>query len=280
MDTKRVALVGGLIVLAIVVFTQAKKMGTPAKTVAAPVKTIVEKVAYKQVLVATGDIPFGSRLTALNMQWKQWPAEAMSQEFISQNDRPNAIENLSGGVVRSAVFAGEPITDRRYVKPGTQGVMAALIQDGMRAVTTEISTESAAGGFIQPGDNVDIILTSQMPRNPTNRSSISSKMYKSVTIFENIKVLAIDQTYNVGPDGGASVIGQTATFEMTQADSETLQAAAASGDLALTLRPLMSSHDRKRPSQSKSKLNFSEDSSQTLAVYRSGHPTQVAIKGQ
>lgn len=280
MDTKRLMLIGGLVVLTFVVFTQAKKMSTPEPVAVAPVQTIVEKVSYKYILAANSDVSFGGRLSPLNMQWKQWPEEAMSPEFISQDIRPDALEAFTAAIARTPIYAGEPITERRIVMAGTKSVMSALIQPGMRAVTTEISTESAAGGFIQPGDHVDIILTSQV-QDTTGRNRNSFNVFKANTVFEDVKVLAIDQTFDVGPDGGAAVIGQTATFEMSQGDSEALQVATASGDLALTLRPISSMGDTKGKSHAKTNLMQTEEPpEQTLTVYRAGQPTQVAIQGQ
>ena len=37
--------------------------------------------------------------------------------------------------------------------------MAAILPSGMRAVSTEISPETGAGGFILPNDRVDVILS-------------------------------------------------------------------------------------------------------------------------
>jgi len=159
MDKKRLILIGGLVVLGAVVFTQAQKLNQPtAAPVQAPVVE-VEQIEYQDILAASADIPFGGRLSAGNIKWKQWPKEAMSPEYVTREERPEALEEFGAGVARAPIYVGEPISERRVVMVGDKGLMSGLLTPGMRAVATEISTESASGGFIQPGDHVDIILT-------------------------------------------------------------------------------------------------------------------------
>ena len=276
MDTKRLLLAGGLGLVALLVFTQSKRFITPAPvqvpTVAQPV---VEEVEYVDILVATEEIPFGSRLTEDSFKWKQWPADAVSEEFISNETQPQAMTELANSVVRSVIYSGEPITAKKIVKPGEQGLMASLLTPGMRAVTTRISVDTAAGGFIQPGDRVDIILTMAAPR--TTGVPAGGNLFTAKTIFENVRVLAIDQTFSTSSEAGATVIGSTATFEMSQSDSELLQQSVAQGDLTLTLRPIGVTITRPGKSHAKVERNSGEISS--LTVYRGGQPQQVAVTG-
>lgn len=281
MDTKRLILIAGLGVAAFVVFTQAKKLGAPAP--AAPVKAlapVIQKVEYVKVLVAAQNLPLGSRLNEAAMEWKQWPAEAVSPAFISNDLRPGADAELLNAIVRSPIVQGEPINEGKLVKAGDSGVMAALLRPGMRAVTTRISVDTAAGGFIQPGDRVDIILTQTVQRNRDgNNQGGNQRAYISDTIFQNVHVLAIDQTFSTSAESGATKIGSTATFEMSQGDSELLQEAVAKGDLSLTLRGIRNSRATAPTTATFSKEK--EDETQSiLTVYRGGQPQQVAIRGK
>ncbi len=280
MDKRRTFLIAGLAVAAIVVFTQVKKLGAPTviEAVGTP-ETIIEKVEYVDVLVAAQNMSLGSRVSGQTVKWKQWPAEALTPSLISNDLRPEAIDELDRAIVRSPILEGEPISESKLVKAGGSGVMAALLKPGMRAVTTRISVDTAAGGFIQPGDRVDIILTQtiQPPTIQTN-STQNERIFIADTIFENVHVLAIDQTYSTGVEGGATVIGSTATFEMSQDDSELLQQSVSKGDLSLTLRGIIRSHARARSSAKEQKDVVATESS--LTVYRGGQPQQVAVRGQ
>ncbi len=277
MNVKRLGLAAGLGIAAFVIFTQVKKLGTPApvQTVVEAPAPVVEKVQYDNVLVATAEIPFGTRINETHFSWKQWPSEAVTPEFITQENSPQAIEEFTGGVAKSIIYQNEPVSERKIVKPGSQGLMASLLNPGMRAVTTRISVDTAAGGFIQPGDHVDIILTSAAT---TTTPGIGGRgnTFVSTTIFENVRVLAIDQTISTSAESGAAIMGSTATFEMTQDDSELLQQAVAQGDLSLTLRPMVGSYSSRGKSHAKIARN--SDSQTSLTVYRNGQPQQVAIR--
>lgn len=279
MDTKRLIVFAGLAGLGFIVFTQAQKLNRPA-VATGPVETVIEKIAYQDILAASTDIPFGGRLSAQNIQWKQWPEEAMSEEYISRELEPDALDDYLSGVAKSPIYSGEPISARRVVLAGDKGLMSALLGPGMRAVASDISTESAAGGFIQPGDRVDIILTTEVEQ--TGALAFNNGFedkYASDTIFENVRVLAIDQIFDVNEEGGAAITGSTATFEMSQEDAELFQMAIAAGDLALTLRPLTSSGTGAALSRSKNRKK--KKTNPPLTVYRGGRPEQVAImRGQ
>ena len=169
MDKRRLFLIIGLLFFAGILFTLVQRLGAPAPTVAAVApETIVEKVEYDKILVAANDLSTGTRVSSSSVVWKQWPVEALTPSFISKKERPDAIEQLDRSIVRAAILAGEPMSENKLVKAGASGVMAALLKPGMRAVTTRISVDTAAGGFIQPGDKVDIILTQSLQASNVN----------------------------------------------------------------------------------------------------------------
>ncbi len=278
MDRRRLLVIVLLLILAPFMFFFLRKMGTGSTQTAQPAiqapTQIVEQVEYTDVLVANSDISFGTRLNEGNIGWKKWPAEAAAgSNFITKDDSPNALKDLRGGVVRSDVFAGETITSRKIIMPGEKSVMSALIRPGMRAAAARISVDTAAGGFIQPGDNVDIILTSSV----VSLTGGGAKRYVSETIFENVRVLAIDQTFTTSEEAGASVIGSTATFEMTQEDAELLSQSVAQGDISLILRPMGRAG---APGKSHSSIKTKSGQPDSLTIIRNGQPTQVAIRGQ
>ncbi len=135
----------------------AARMRTPA-----PAPVVVERaeaVPMTDVLVAVADIPIGNSLTANDLSWQKWPKEAAGGHFITRDARPDAREQLKGAVVRTPFYAGEPIREQKLVLGARSGFMSAILAAGMRAVSTEISPETGAGGFVLPNDKVDVILT-------------------------------------------------------------------------------------------------------------------------
>jgi pilus assembly protein CpaB len=113
--------------------------------------------------------------------------------------------------------------------------MAAILPSGMRAVSTEISPETGAGGFILPNDRVDVLLTRRL-KNP-DQSAGAPDIVTSEIILVNIRVLAIDQAPRE-KDGQNAVVGKTVTLELNPAQTATLSAARQSGTLSLALRSI------------------------------------------
>src|SRR5580700_3454668 len=144
------------------------------------------------VLVAKSDIGLGQTLTSSDMIWQSWPSSATSSTFIRRNDRPDATNQIAGSIARAPFIAGEPIREAKLVKADGSGFMAAILPTGMRAVSTEISAETGAGGFILPNDRVDVILT-RREKNPNPDRAATPDIVVSETILANIRILAIDQ---------------------------------------------------------------------------------------
>ena len=138
-----------------------------------------------------------------------------------------------GSVVREPILAGEPIVARKIVRAGDSGYMAAYLEPGMRAMAIAVSVETAAGGFILPGDRVDVLVTVELQDNSEDGGG--QTRYATSTVLQNVKVLAVDQSTRAEDDQQA-VVGATATLEVSPSDSEALALAEAAGDLSLVLR--------------------------------------------
>jgi pilus assembly protein CpaB len=188
------------------------------------------RLETEQVLVAANDIAMGTGLKPGSVRWQEWPKAAIAHGFITQASNPKAIEELENAIARGAFFQGEPIREAKIVK-SDRGYMSAILPSGQRAIATNISTETSAGGFILPNDRVDVIMT----RKSTEDGSTD---FITETILENVRVLAIDQTIEE-KDGESVVVGETATLQLTPKQAEVLTVAQQMADrLALTLRSL------------------------------------------
>jgi pilus assembly protein CpaB len=194
----------------------------------------VAKLDTTEVLVAKVDIGIGQSVSPSDMQWQTWPVAAAGSYFIRKNDRPGALEELAGSIARAPMVAGEPMREAKLIKADGSGFMAAILPSGMRAVSTEISPETGAGGFILPNDHVDVILSR---RDREAEKSSGHDSFVSETILNNIRVLAIDQTVQE-KDGQKVVVGKTATLELAPRQAETLALARQLGTLSLALRSL------------------------------------------
>jgi pilus assembly protein CpaB len=199
----------------------------------APAAPVVQ-LETVDVLIAKSDIGLGQTVKPDDLQWQTWPAATASSTFIRRNDRPDATNQVAGSIARSPFIAGEPIREQKLVKADGSGFMAAILPTGMRAVSTEISPETGAGGFVLPNDRVDVILTKH-EKNPENTSA--PDIVVSVIILMNIRVLAIDQVPKE-KDGQNVVVGKTVTLELKPEQTATLAAARQAGTLSLALRSI------------------------------------------
>jgi len=198
----------------------------PTEPLAAPLPTT-------EVLVAKSDVGLGQQVKAENLQWQAWPASAAAGNLITRAGRADAIKEVAGSIARTPFFAGEPIREQKLVKANGSGFMAAILPTGARALSTEISPETGAGGFILPNDRVDVIL-SKREKNPDGKGP---DVVQSEIILSNIRVLAIDQAPKE-KEGSNSLVGRTATLELKPEQAETLARARQSGSLSLALRSI------------------------------------------
>ncbi|MDP3803272.1 Flp pilus assembly protein CpaB [Brevundimonas sp.] len=282
-----------------------RAMGSPSKTpTAVATAAAVPARPMARVLVAAKDLQPGQRLTEGDLAWKDWPVDEVNPAFITDGSTPipsaeapagaekaaarpegavasvtRAATNLAGGgakadyvgsVVREPILAGEPIVGRKIVRAGDSGYMAAYLEPGMRAMAIRVTVETAAGGFILPGDRVDVLLTRETTLGNMGAQEGDRSKFASSTVMQNIKVLAIDQSTRAGDDEQA-VVGATATLEVGPRDAEALALAKSEGELSLVLR---SYADTGGPS---GRVAATRQSS-AIRVYRGGAPEVVVVQ--
>ena len=286
--------------LGLALVVRAMGNGEPAAPAAA---APVETRPMAKILVAAKNLEPGKRLAEADLAWKDWPVDEVNPAFITDGSTPipakpapegagekagAAVERVAeaagqmagpgaksdyiGSVVREPILAGEPIVGRKIVRAGDSGYMAAYLEPGMRAMSIAVSTETAAGGFILPGDRVDVVLTAETNRNGAVEGASKSK-FISGTVLQNIKVLAIDQSTRAGDDEQA-VVGATATLEVRPQDAEMLAQAKAEGELSLSLR---SYADTAGPSGATHRRAAATAQPQAVRIYRGGAPEVVAV---
>jgi pilus assembly protein CpaB len=186
-----------------------------------------------EVLVAKNEIGLGQSVKPDDLQWQTWPAVTASGNFIKRSDRAEATKEIAGMIARAPFIAGEPIREPKLVRANGSGFMAAILPTGMRAISTEISAETGAGGFILPNDRVDVILT----RREKNPDKSGPDVVNSEIILPNVRVLAIDQAPKE-KEGQNALVGRTVTLELKPEQAETLARARQAGTLSLALRSI------------------------------------------
>ena len=196
---------------------------------------VVERAPVVNVLVASKSLPVGSRLNADSMHWVSWPKDGIVDGLITEELRPSAVTDLEGVVVRLPIFNGEPVRQEKIADSSSR-IMSSLLPAGKRAVATEITVATGAGGFILPNDRVDVI----MVRKGTEADKLITE-----TVLSNVRVLAIDQQIQEKDDGSKSVVGTTATLELTPDQTKVLAVAQQMADrLSLALRSVADAQEQ------------------------------------
>lgn len=233
MDVKKVALLVGALVIAVVTAFMAKNMFTGAgadKAAAAPVVPLGPKV-----LVARKALPVGTIIDAESLSFQAWPKELIQDAYYTEGSPDADMTKLIGTVVRNPINAGQPLTHGILVGPEDRGFLAAALGAGMRAVTVPVSTTSGVAGFIFPGDRVDMVLTQEV-----KGGGDGPPLKVSETIVRNVRVLATDQRVDSKDEEGKLVVkaANTVTIEVTPRIAEKVVVAQTLGTLTLSLRSL------------------------------------------
>ena len=231
MDKKKLMLLLGALVVAIGTAMAAKSLFSGA---AAPQAQAAQPVVPQgpKVLVAQRALPVGTIITADSVSFQAWPKEMVQDAYFIDGEAD--MNKLLGTVVRYPVTAGQPVTQGALVSPGDRGFLAAALGPGMRAVTIPVSQKTGVGGFVFPGDHVDLVLTQ------TVGGGQEDSLRTAETILRNVRVLATDQSTETEIVEGKTVVRdfRTVTVEVTPKIAEKVAVAQTIGTISLSLRSL------------------------------------------
>jgi pilus assembly protein CpaB len=216
-------------------------------------KKVAEKAKTLQVAVADVEIPAGTKLKSEMMKTVYFLEDSLPQGHFT------APEKAAGRIVITPIKRTELILESRLApKDVTRGGMAAILKPGKRAVSVAGNKVLGLSGLINPGDRVDILLTTADPKNP------ESKVNK--TVFENVLVLATGAQLSRNAEGKPSPVDNY-TLEVTPEQGEKLVLAAAQGKIHFALRSF---------SDRETVLTTGATHPEILASYRPVEPTKRA----
>lgn len=246
-----------------------------------------------QVLVAKRDLPIGTRLVAADVAWQAWPSDAISGAFITNGATPAAPDGkveaakaavsgaadqmiggdpakiVEGAIVRDPILTGEPVTNRKIVRGGEGGYLSVVLTPGKRAMAVPVTSETAAGGFVLPGDRVDVLTTREAQSGDGGGGN--GRLVVAETVLQNIRVLALDQSTAADKDA-KSIVAATATLEVGPTEAEALTRAKAGGPVTLALRAYT---DLGGPSGIVGKTAASDS---TIRINRGGQTSNVSVR--
>lgn len=243
MNKNILIVLGGAIAIALVVAILVQ-VSLGGKQQAQPVEVVKEETV--QILVAAQNLGIGRELQEGDARWQEWPKSSVFPGAVVREENQTASEALKGRL-RRQVAKDEPVLKSAILDEGKGNFVAANLGPGMRAVAIKVSAETMVGGFIGPGDFVDVILTYREniradDDDPAVQQMIELNLDKAATetILQNVKVLAVDQTATRGgeDDDGKIKVGKTVTVAVSAQEAEKLTLASQIGELTLSLRGL------------------------------------------
>ncbi len=178
-----------------------------------------EKLNGVPVVIAVREIPFGEKITADDMKVIGWPAGNVPEGVFSET------AEVLGKVANQKILPGEPLLKGRAVQMGGGSSLAAQIGPNMRAVTVRVNDVIGVGGFLLPGNRVDVLAT---------RMQDQQKRAQTRTLLSNVKVLAVDQTALAEKD--KPVVVRAVTLEVDPRQAEKLVQATEEGTVQMALR--------------------------------------------
>ena len=233
MDVKKVALLIGALVIAVVTAVMAKNMFTGA---GAPSAAAAQAVPTgPKILVARKALPVGTIVDQESLAFQAWPKELVQNAYYQEGAPESDMSKLLGTVVRNPITAGQPITQGALVGPNDRGFLAAALSPGMRAVTVPVSTTSGVAGFVFPGDRVDLVLTQEVAGGGDGPA-----LKVTETIVRNLRILATDQRTDSKDEEGKTVVKafSMVTVEATPRLAEKIAVSQSLGTLSLSLRSI------------------------------------------
>ncbi len=169
------------------------------------------------VVVAAREIPYGIAIEEIHLREAKWPKDlipAMSFQDTSM---------VLGKIANQNILSGEPIFSPRVVEKLNGSTLSAMIEPNKRAITVRVNDVIGVGGFLLPGNRVDVLATRIVEGRANTR-----------TVLQNLKVLAVDQTATQDED--QPVVVRAVTLEAGLNESVDLVKATEEGTVQLVLR--------------------------------------------
>ncbi len=185
-------------------------------------------VPTASIVVAAQEIAFGDALKAADLKVVQWPEENIPKGAYSTLE-PFAENNKTWRSALMRMAKNEPILDFKVSGVGQRQSLSLQIGPNMRAFAIRTDQTSGVGGFILPGDSVDVVLVRQLD----NETRYSDNAVSDL-IVQNVRVLGVDQNADARTE--KTRVAKTVTVEVSPRDAQRLALAADLGELSLTLR--------------------------------------------
>lgn len=194
-------------------------------------EAVVSTEPQSTIVVAAANLTFGNEINSEVLREIPWPADALPEGSFAK------ISDLTGKgrrVVLLTMGPNEPVLNWKITGPNERATLSALVSDGMRAVGIRVNEVAGVGGFVLPGDRVDVMFI--------KTDTANNERPTTDVIIQNARVLAIDQDAN--EKASKAVVAKVVTIEVSSLDAQKVALAQTVGTLSLSLRATGSMDDK------------------------------------
>ena len=221
MRASTVVMIGFAVVFGLLaVFIAQAWLNNQAAMRAKSMEATKKPVTTQTIVVASQPLRFGAELNASMLKEMPWPQEALPAGAFHK------IKDVLTGrrVVLTAIEANEPVLALKITGAGERATLSALVHKGMKAVTIRVNDVEGVGGFVLPGDRVDVVLTRTI-----DKGSATTEV-----VLQNARVLATDQSADDRVSKAA--VAKSVTLEVSTVEAQKVWLASSVGNLSLLLR--------------------------------------------
>lgn len=209
-----------LLILAVIAFTLSLAITYLSYRVLAERATPPDQ--FIDVVVATRDVPVGTRLDASDVKLARWPASLPLEGRLGEPD----LARIEGRGTIHSLAMNEPVLESKLAPAGSGAGLAPTIPEGMRAMSVRVNEVIGVAGFILPGTRVDVILSG---------SPDGGDIERAKAFLENIAVLSAGQNLERDASGEPQNV-QVVTLLVSPEEAQALALAQGNGNIQLALR--------------------------------------------
>jgi len=174
------------------------------------------------VVVAKQDLPRGAHIDPRLFAVREMPVEYVHASAID----PKHFGHDVGQKLGSGLKRGEALLEMHL--ESTVAVFSNTLENGNRALTTEVDEVNSISGLLRPSDHIDLMATAH--------ATGASNTEETFPLLSNVEVLATGQVTRKADGTNKAHTYTTITLSVSPADAERIVVAKNAGKLTAVLR--------------------------------------------
>jgi pilus assembly protein CpaB len=175
------------------------------------------------VVVARTPLNFGDQIKPEHLMIMKWPKGGVPIGSFTKVSQ--LIKGSRPRVALQRIEVNEPILKTKVSGFGGRATLSTVMNENNRAVTMRVNDVSGVGGYLLPGDRVDILMTREVKKRP-----ITS------VLLQDVRVLGAGLVSSQASK--KPMIVRTLTVELSPVESQKITLAQQVGRLSMVLRPI------------------------------------------